>query len=275
MKLRSITLRAAVAGATTALAAGALVAATVPANAATASTDYTCTSAFFEDTFPMNIDVPLLPPSAPAGYPIAQGQLSFSADLTIPAATAAFLPATVDGGQSDDYSVGFGSEGSVAAPIVFDERVDNEDGSVTFNGAGANEAFSTPAAGTYAVTMPASFTLVPTSGGTALPFEITCTSDAPGSLGDITLTKQASAATAKAVKAGKKYKVNVTVTNEYSTPTGKVVAKLGKKSFNATLKKGKATITLPKSAKGKKVTVTYKGDGFTQAAKTTVKVPKK
>jgi hypothetical protein len=276
MKLRTITTRAAVAGAATALMAGGLVAGTATtASAAAASTDYTCSSAFFEDTFPMNINVPLLPPSAPAGYPIDAGLLSFSADLTIPAATAAMLPGSVDGGQAEDYSVGFGTEGSVAAPVVFDERVNNEDGSVTFNGSGANAAFSTPAAGTYAVTMPETFTLVPTSGGAALPFEITCTSDAPGSLGDITLSKQASGMKAKAVKAGTKYKVTATVTNEYGTPTGKVTTKLGTKTFSGTLKKGKAIITLPKSAKGKKLTLNYKGDGYTQAAKTTVKVPKR
>lgn len=275
MNVRSIATRTAAAGAVTALAAGALVAASAPANAASASTDYTCTSAFGPlGTFPVSIEVPLLPPTAPAGMPIAAGLLSYTGVVVVPATTATLLQTqNVDGGTADDFAFAIGSALDVKAPGTYtaaDET--NPDGSWNFNGDGANVAFSLPKAGTYAVTMPESFTFTPTSGGTALPVTATCTSTEPGTLGNVTLSKQVSHVVAKARKAGAKYKIIATVTNEFSTPTGKVVAKVGTKSYTAKLKSGKAVIALPKSAKGKKATVTYKGDGYTKASKTTVKV---
>ena len=275
MNFRSITTRTAVAGAVTALAAGALVGmSTTAANAASASGDYQCTSPLGDlGTFNVSIEVPLLPPSAPAGYNIGAGLLSYEGVVVVPAATAAALAGYgVDGGTADDFAFAIGSALDATAPGTYTKGEANPDGSVNFNGTGANEAFVLPAAGTYAVMLPESFTFTPTSGGNPLPVTATCTSAAPGKLGDVALSKQSSTLTAKAAKTAKGYKLTAIATNEYGTPTGKVVAKLGTKKYTGTLKNGKTVINLPKSAKGKKVTVSYNGDGYTKAAKTSVTV---
>ena len=276
MNFRSITTRTAVAGAVTALAAAALVGVgSTAANAAAASGDYQCTSPVGDlGTFPVSIDVPLLPPSAPAGFHISAGLLSYSGLVVVPAQTAALLGQFgVDGANADDFTFAIGSALDVQAPGTYvDSDTPNEDGSVNFEGSGANQAFDLPKAGTYAVMMPETFTFTPTSGGTPLAVTATCTSTAPGKLGDVTLTKQTSTIAAKASKTAKGYKLVATVANEYGTPTGKVVAKVGTKTFSGTLKSGKVTIALPKSAKGKTVPVTYKGDGYSKSAKTSVKV---
>jgi hypothetical protein len=291
MNISRIAARTAVAGITTALAASAMVGVTTgSANAATAAGDYTCAAPGFfpETTFPMTVDVPLLPPSAPAGFPITPGLLSFTSTLTIPAAVAAGLgTAGVDGGRADDYTIAFGAKGVVDAPIVFDESTPQEDGSVVFSGSGANAAFTTPAAGTYSVDLPTEFTLTPTSGGSPLPVTVTCTTTDPASLGSVTTTKQVTTAKAtapKPVKKSAKAKVPVKVTNEYSADggapaNGKVTAKEGKKVLGtATVKNGKATITLSKLKPGShKVVVSFKGDGYNAnavAKAITVKVKK-
>ncbi len=275
MNLRTIATRTAVTGAVTALAAGALVGiSTTAANAASASSDYQCTSPVGDlGTFPVSIEVPLLPPSAPAGFHIDQGLLSYTGTVVVPASTAQLLSSfNVDGANADDFTFAIGTALDAKAPGTYTKGDANPDGSVNFNGSGANAAFDLPKAGTYAVTMPESFTFTPTSGGNPLPVAATCTTTAPGKLGDVTLTKQTSTITAKAAKTTKGYKIVATVKNEYGTPTGKVVAKLGTKSYSGTLKSGKVSIALPKSAKGKTVAVAYKGDGYSKPAKTSVKV---
>ncbi len=268
MNLRTIAARTAVASATTALAAVGLVGvSTTAANAATASSDYQCTSPLGDlGTFKVSIEVPLLPPTAPAGYPIDQGLLSYTGTVVVPAQTAALLgQAGVDGGKADDFAFAIGSALDAKAPGTYTKGDANPDGSVNFTGSGANDAFTLPKAGTYAVTMPESFTFTPTSGGNPLPVTASCTTTAPGKLGDVQLDKQTGTLTAKAAKTAKGYKLTAVAGNEYGTPTGKVTAKLGTKKYTGTLKKGKAVIALPKSAKGKTVTVSYKGDGYTKA----------
>jgi hypothetical protein len=144
-------------------------------------------------------------------------------------------------------------------------------------GAGANDAFTLPAAGSYDVKLPSVFTFSPTVNGAPLdlgagPVTVACSTDAPATLGTVALSKQLGTITGKATKTATGYKLVATVKNEYSIATGKVVAKLGTKSMTATLNNGKATFKLPKSAKGKKVTLTYKGDTYTKGAKTTVPI---
>ena len=77
--------------------------------------------------------------------------------------------------------------------------------------------------------------------------------------------------TAKAAKAGKKYKVTAHRSpTSTGTPTGKVIAKLGKKTYvRQASTQGQGDHHPAKAAKGKKVTVKYKGDGYTEAAKAT------
>lgn len=276
MKLRSLTTRAAIAGATTALMAGGLVAATgTAANAVDDTTGYTCTTPIGAETWDLTISTPVIPATATAGQSFPGGLLSLTATLQIPSPTGAALASYgVDHADANDYAVGIGSS-SIGAPIAFDEVVVNEDGSATANGAAANEPFSLPKAGTYKAQLPSDFTLETEVdlGAGPVPVSIPCTSDAPGDLGSVEVTKGESAT---AAKAGKKHKVTVTVDRPLDdvTPAGKVTTKIGKKSYTETLKKGKATFTFPKSAKGKKVVFTYKGDGYTAGSnspKTTIK----
>jgi hypothetical protein len=276
MNLRTITTRVVVTGATTALAAGALVgAATTGASAASATSDYVCTSPLGSlGTLPVTIDVPLLPPAATAGMPIAAGLLSYNGTVVVPAETAQALATSgIDGGNANDFTFTVGDAQTVAAPGSYTAADEpNPDGSVNFDGTGANEAFKLPQAGTYEVKLPATFAFNPTSGGEELGFSATCVTEAPATLGTVKLSKQTSGLAASSKKVSKGYKVTAKITNEYGGPTGKVVAKLGKKSVSETLKKGKAVFAFPKSAKGKTVKLSYKGDGYTQDANGSVKV---
>lgn len=275
MKLRSITARAAVAGATTALIAGGLVAATgTAADAADASGDYTCAVPVLGDlTFPLSVSVPV-PPTAPAGYQAPAGLLTYTSAVTVPASAASLLgDFGVNGGTIDDFTMNLGST-VVPAPGTYTAGAPGEDGSVVMAGNGANDAFSLPKAGSYAVTLPSSFTFSPTLSGVPLdlgggPVTVACTTDAPATIGSVTLTKQVSTTTGAVKRIRTGYKVTATVTNDgYTVPTGKVVAKVGTKSFKQTLNsKGKALFKFRKSFKGKKAVLVYKGDGYTQGSK--------
>lgn len=277
MKLRTITSRLAVAGATTALMTGGLVAATgTAANAVDNTTDYTCSIPTMGDsTFSLTISTPVIPTEATAGQSFPGGLLSLTATLEVPSPQGGALGQFgVDEADANDYAIGLGST-SIGAPIAFDEVIVHEDGSATANGAAANAPFTLPKAGTHKVQLPSDFTLETEVdlGGGPVPISIPCHSDAPGDLGSVEVKKADSATTAKA---GKKQQVTVTVDRPMDdvTPAGKVTAKVGKKTFTETLKKGKATFAFPKSAKGKKVVFTYKGDGYTKgsaSAATTIK----
>jgi hypothetical protein len=276
MNLRQI----AVAGVSTVVAAGAFVGVTTTtASAATATSDYMCTSPLGDfGPLPVTIDVPLLPPTATAGTPIAQGLLGYTGTVVVPAETAASLGAAgVDGANANDFTFTVGSAQTVAAPGSYTSADDPDTDGVEFDGSGANEAFKLPKAGTYAVKLPGTFAFTPTSGGTELGFSAICTTADPATLGTVKISKQVSTLTAKAAKAGKKFKVTATVSTQenFNKATGKVTTKLGKKTYSGALKKGKAVISLPKAAKGKKLTINYKGDGYVSAAKGTVTVPKK
>ena len=279
MNLRRLTAHVAAAGATTALIAGGLVAATsTTATAADATGDYTCAVPILgNQTFPLSVTVPLLPPTATAGFPVPGGLLSYTSTITVPAAAAGALGNLgVNGGTIDDFTMNVGSK-AVRAPGTYTATPPAEDGSVVMEGAGANDAFTLPKPGSYAVKLPSAFTFSPTVNGAPLdlgsgPVTVACASDTPATLGTVVLSKQVGTMTSKVTKTAKGYKLVATVKNEFSTATGKVVAKLGAKSTAATLKKGKATFNLPKSAKGKKVTLTYKGDTFTKSTKTTVTI---
>ena len=274
MKLRSLSARVALAGATTALVAGGLVVATdTAASAAEATGDYTCAVPILgPTTFPLTVTVPLLPPTAPAGMPIDQCLLSYSSTVTVPATAAGALGSLgVVGGAIDDFTMTVGSL-VVNAPGTY-TGAPGEGGAVIMEGSGANEAFTLPAAGTYDVKLPAAFTFTPMTASGPLqiggqPVNVGCTTDAPATLGTVQLDKQIGTITGKSKKTAKGYNVVATVTNQYGTPTGKVTTKLGAKKLTATLKNGKATFKLPKSAKGKKLTLTYKGDAYTTGDKT-------
>jgi hypothetical protein len=272
MNLRKITSRAIVAGATTALAAGTLVGFTnTAANAVENTTAYACamTSPMPMDlgTFSLLVETPVIPPTVTAGQAFPGGLLGLTATLTIPSPYGqALANFGVDHADSPDYAVQLGST-SIGAPLAFEEPTVNPDGSATVLGAGANKAFTVPQAGTYKAMLPGTFTLntelTMSPGADPTPATINCTTATPGDLGTVQVTKAASALAAKS----KNRKVNVTVKRlDDFVPTGKVTAKLGKKIWTERLQNGKAVFAMPRSAKGKKVTVSYKGDKYTAAA---------
>jgi hypothetical protein len=275
----SLAARITVGAATATIAASGLVAAGVQsAHAAAASASYTCTApGVFTSTFPVTVDLPVLPSSAPAGFPVPAGLLSFTSTVTIPADIATTLTSYgINGGKSDDFTTAFAAT-PVASPVVWDTSSKNPDGSVTFSGKGSNLAFVTPQSGTYAVTTAPAFTMTPTTNGAAFPVNVKCTTATPGALGSVKLDKQISATKAKApktIKKGAVAKLVVTVTNEFGKTggapvSGKVTAKDGKKKLGTvTLRNGKATIKAKNLSVGKHaIVVSYAGDGFSNKSK--------
>jgi hypothetical protein len=282
MKFARLTSRIAVGGVAAALATAGLVGVTsTSASAASASTNYTCAVPVLGDrTFPVTVNVPLLPSTAPAGFPVPAGLLSFDSTITIPADVVALLGDSANGAKSDDFSTAFGAV-SVKAPVAWNTPPTTPPGpgeSATYSGKGSNGAFALPEAGTYSVGMPKTFTLTPTKDGAALPINVSCTSATPDSLGTITLSKQASTVKGKApksVKVGTVVTVKGKVTNEYVktggvAPTGKLVIKDGKKKVGKGKvgKNGKFKIKVKGLKVGKhKLVVLYKGDKFTAKGK--------
>jgi hypothetical protein len=279
MNLRNLTARTAIAGVATVVAAGALVGVgTTAANAVENVASYDCTAfGMSQGQFALKISTPVIPASATAGQSFAGGLLALDAQVTVPPATAATLGgAGVNGGRIDDFAGALGTT-KLAAPLTFGAPAPQTDGSVILSGTGAVGAFTLPKAGTYKVLLPKAFTFTPTTASGDLPVTVGCTSAAPGDLGSVKVTKADATLKAKAAKAGKGYKVTVTlarVDKQGAKATGKVTAKYGKTKVTKAVKKGKAVITLPKTAKGKKVKLTYTGDAFVKAAKGSVKIKK-
>jgi hypothetical protein len=278
MKFAHLASRVAVGGVSAALATAGLVGVTATsASAAPVSSTYTCTSPIGPITAVVSVDVALLPPTAPAGFPVPAGFLGFKSNLTVDNATATALAnATVTGGKSDDFGTSFGD--TVAkAPVVWSGPPTSDATNTTFAGKGGNAAFQLPKAGPYTVAMPKTFTLAATNASGATVATASCTTAAPATIGSITLEKQSSTVKAKAPKQAKKgavVSVKGKVSNDYSktggvAPTGKVVIKDGKKKVGtAKLKKGKFVVKV----KGLKVgshslTVSYAGDAFTNKGK--------
>jgi hypothetical protein len=275
MNLRRLTARTAIAGVTTALAAGALVGiSTTAANAVENTSSYVCSlGGSAVGTFSLKISTPVIPATATAGQSFPAGLLNLDAVVTIPAGVAGALPPAVDGGKAPDYAGKLGTT-KLNAPLVFGAPQMQDDGSATMTGTGAVGAFTLPKAGTDKVQLPAAFTFIPTASGTDVTaFTLNCASDAPGNLGTVKVTKGDATVKPKAKKVKKGYALTVAVTRSDSTikPTGKVTAKFGKKKVTKPLKKGKAVLTLPKAAKGKKVTITYSGDGYNKPVKSEIK----
>jgi hypothetical protein len=277
MKLAQIASRVAVGGVSAALATAGLVGVTAAtAQAAAVSSDYVCTSPFGPIAANISVDV-AVPATAPAGFQVPAGLLSFKSNLTVSNATASSLNgAGVTGGKSDDFGTAFGAV-VAKAPVVWSGPPTTDGTNTTFPGKGANAAFQLPAAGTYSVTMPKQFTLVATnsSGGTVTTAN--CTTAAPAQIGTITLSKQASTTKAKAPKSAHKgdvVTVKVTVKNEFQKtggvmPTGKLIVKDGKKKVGKGKldKKGKATIKVKGLSVGThSLTVVYKGDAYDQSS---------
>ena len=283
MNFTRLASRVAVGGVSAALATAGLVGVTATsASAAPVSTTYNCTAA--GQTFPIaaSVDIALLPSSAPAGYPVPAGLLSFNSTLTVPDAVQQLLNSTVNntGAKSDDFGTSFGDT-LAKAPVAWTKPAAATGGNWVYTGKGANAAFTLPEAGTYTVTMPKSFTLV-TTGGTA-PVTGTCTAaGTPATIGTIALSKQVATVKAKATpkspEVGDVVTVKGKVTNEYSKTggpdaTGKLIVKDGKKKVGKGKvgTDGKFKIKVKGLKAGShKLVVLYLGDGYTDKGKSKV-----
>ncbi len=277
MNVLRISKRMAATGIATALAAGALVGAgSTAATAATASNDYNCTvPGLGSFVFPLTVDVPNLDAvdSLPAGFVVPESLLNLGGPqavnlvIGVPATLAPTLAgAGVTALSSPDFAMGFGNEAVPLAQLALGTIDAGDGGTLLMNASGTNGAFSVPEAGTWAITMPAAFTMVPTVGGIGdLP--IACTTDSPATLKSITATKSSTATTAKAPKPIKRTAravVKTAVAGQYVVPTGKVVAMEGKKKVGTgTLSGGKANLKLAKLKHGvHTIVVKYVGDGY-------------
>lgn len=289
MNLRRLTARTAIAGVTTALAAGALVGVSgTAANAATVSNTYTCSiPSLYSGDFALTVSGELPVPQYWAGAAVPAGLLNVTATSTVPADAAPLLAGLgYTGAKSDDFA--FNLNGT-SVPVPLTGNFATSGGTTSWNATGSNAAFTTPDPGKASAILPAAFSLT-TTGGTSQPVTLACalkTGETAQTLASIDLLQQKSATTApKAIKAkqGKAAKVNVAVkSTSLNTPvtTGTVVAKEGKKVVGKgkLSKKGIATIKLSKKLKpGKhKVTFTYAGTKSIKgsSAKSVVKVAKK
>lgn len=274
MKLRSITARAAGAGAVTALVAGGLVAATTTAaTAATAVSNYTCAMpgvVTFDTAMTVSGDLPV--PQYWAGAAVPAGLVNITASATVPAEVAGALGgAGVTGAKSDDYALTLGN-GSV--PIPLSGSFATNGGNTTWEATGSNLDFMTGDPGVVDGFLPTTFTMNATKAdGSTFGAPLTCTlkDPAPGEIvTDFTLLRQSSATVANAdkpltVTKGRKALLPVVVTSTSiggPVSAGKVVVKEGTKTLgSATLKNGKAKVNLgTKLAVGKhNVLVKYLG----------------
>jgi hypothetical protein len=275
MSFARLASRVAVGGVSAALATAGLVGiSTTSASAAAASTTYTCSALGSSFPVPVTVDIALLPSTAPAGFPVAASLFSFTSTATIPGSVQTILDGPgVNGGTAPDFGAAFGDTVAKAPVSWTKPAAADGSGNWVYTGSGANTAFTLPKAGSYAVSMPKSFTLNATNNGTTV-ITATCTSDAPSKIGDIVLSKQVAKVKAKATpkkaKKGATVSVKGKVKNEFQktggpAATGKVVIKDGKKKVGTgTIKKGKFVVKLKGLAVGSHtLTASYKGDDYT------------
>ena len=247
---------------------------------------YTCT--VFGNALPIFVEgvAPTLT-SPTAGQKVAAKTVPVAATVTLAAEVADTLKeqtgATAVGFDSSDYAIGLGSSSIPANGLTASKVTIPGGADVVMPGSGTNGAFTLPSAGTYSYKLPATFNvnlqlengIVPTLSG---PCALNEGGNADlGSVDVAKATKVDSSTKVKApssVKQGKTVKLSVTVTAE-ETPSGKVTAKEGSKKLgSASLKNGKATISVKGLKPGThKIKVSYAGDDATNASTSkTVKV---
>lgn len=286
MKLRTITTRAAVAGATTALAAGGLVVGTgTSAQAVDVTNTYVCSNAAFGFAFPaeMTVSADLPVPQYGAGASVPAGIIFVAAKAYVPDEVVPLLTgAGVTGAKSDDWAAPLGPA-SVGVPLAGD-FVTDESGTY-WDAEGKNLSFLTPEPGTYSAMLPDEFTLTAMQGDVE-SIQLDCAlaeGQEAQSFGSIDMVQQESniAVPAKvSAKKGKAVKLTATFSNGTGgVGMGQVVAKEGKKVLDtAPVKNGVAKLNLGKKLSvGKhKVTVSYVANPSIKAssAKTTVTITK-
>lgn len=284
MQINRFARRLAVATTSVAVAGTALVGATTTsANAAEATTDYTC-------TLPLDLGAGDFPVTVEGALPA-----QFWAGAAVPAALANSLTVKVTAEIPDEIALvlngfqvkeaasndfGFALDTTavpapVAGPITTDDA-----GTTTWNATGAVQAFTTPKPGTYDVALPQAFTITANANGQNVPVPCAVAEgEEAGSLGEIVLLQQTVKefkAKGATVKKGKKATVKVTSlqADAGAVNAGKVTAFKGKKKVgSANVKNGKATIKIAKLPVGKnKLTLKYGNNPSVKADSTTVTV---
>lgn len=280
MNLRTIAARTAVAGTATALAAGALVGlGATAAHADTGTAQYDCT-VLPGTTVPvvMTLAADLPAASWETHTPVPGGILSIDGSVTVPAAVAQGLAQKgIDkvGIGDNDFGLTIGSAKIPLTGVAADRTAVPASGDLNLPFTASIGTFTMPDAGSYSISMPASFTadlLTHSAAGDSSIPSVPCTLDptSTAAIDPFTVTKQSSTAKVSgpaSVKKGKVAKYVVSVSGDATAVTGKVVAKDGKASLgSAALKNGKATFSLKKLKAGKhKLTFSYAGDKNTNA----------
>lgn len=294
MNLRKISTRAVVAGTTTVLAAAALVGVnSTAANAATGTADYTCSIA--GQSVPLTVtatgDIPVN--SLATGTVISGITIPVGLDFTVPAAVAAGLKSMAGvnhvGIAGSGFALALGTEDiaisgvKTADPdgegpkVAGDPAVEIKDGQdLVLPTTGAITEVSTPAPGSYSISLPESFTVDLTTDSALVPSlpGVPCTLNAgeDPSIIPFEVTKQGATVTGKApgkVKKNKSFPITVTVKGNNIPATGLVTATEKGKSLGKAvkLKNGKATITVKGLKPGlHTIDLKYKGDKNTAPA---------
>lgn len=270
-----------VAGLTSALAAGGLVA-TTTTSAEAASGTYTCTLPVLGDVgLPFDVAVPELPTQLPTGHGVPAG---------IPVGLTSVLPATVfgllanagvDGLSSPDFALDLDG---VPVPVP-DLGLDSLTGTLvdggTLSAIGTTGEFVPPLPGDHDLSMPGAFTLVPSVGGVDLA-TISCVTDAPVVVDVVHVLKQTSTTVAKnktpRIVKGKRAKVRAVVTRQFADlGEGTVKVKRGHRVIGSGVLDGGATVIRTRrfTKPGRyTLTVRYLGDQLTKASsdKVTIRV---
>ena len=183
MKLRKISHRAVVAGATTALAAAALVSVTsTAADAATGTANYECTHPYgpaIPLTLSATADLSAFPPFA-SGFSVPEDIVAVDVALDLSPEVVAQLKQngiTSVGATSTGMNFPFGSSAAPLKGFDVPSAALPETGGFTMAADTANEAFALPEPGTLDLLMPASFSLTAPTNLIALPLECTVVGD--------------------------------------------------------------------------------------------------
>lgn len=276
---------AAVAAAGTLVAGLALTAATATTAqaAVTGTVDYLCGTPLGSTVpVPVTFASEAIPASVPAGWDVPAGALPVDLSVAIPAAfgdTLGFIGVTGVQGSSSDIVMGLGSASvpltGVSVPTT--PIVTGQDTVLSIPA--RTGAFTTPDAGTAALTAPEEFTFSALS-QSGLPLgtlECALAAGATREVGTVEVVKQTSTTTARPVKAkvpvGKRPVINAAVSTAMgSTAEGRVVVKRGTSTLasKALGDGGAARVALPKLKPGRyTVAVQYLGSGATEASSAT------
>ena len=247
-----------------------------PAHAEPSTGTYVCTAPGLGSVnIPVAVTPPALPANIPAGLPVPAQIVKVTVTFTMPKKAVTALTALgVTGGKAPDFAILLGETPIPADNLVVTDLVTNPDGTGTWTASGKNGAFTTPAPGTYDVTMPAAFTLTAMSGDAELS-SLACTTETPTLMSAMTVIKQSASLSANGsrIKKGKRATVPVSVSNMVGGASGTVVAKLdGRALATKTLTNGKTAFRTPVLKKvGKhKLSLRYLGDTNTAGATKTV-----